>query len=115
MHQPESTRQHKVSRLIQKELGTYLQRERLAVCGGRMISVTNVRISPDLGVAKVYLSIFPSENVNDILKFIKTHTKSIRHYLGTQVKSQLRVVPELDFFIDDSIDYFEKIEGLLKH
>jgi ribosome-binding factor A len=115
MEHQESTRQHKVSRLIQKELGTYLQRERLAVCNGRMVTVTNVRVSPDLGVAKVYISIFPSQDVNDVLKFIKTQTKTIRHYLGTQVKSQLRVVPELDFFIDDSLDYFQKIEGLLKH
>jgi ribosome-binding factor A len=115
MEHQESTRQQKVSRLIQKEIGTFLQRERLAVCGGKMVTVTNVRVTPDLGVARVYLSIFPSEKTDEVLKIIKTQVKTIRHQLGTQVKSQLRVVPELDFFVDDSLDYYEKINGLLKH
>jgi ribosome-binding factor A len=114
MEHKESTRQLKVSRLIQKELGTFLLRERLAVCNGKMVTVTGVRITPDLGLARVYLSIFPSQGADEVLKTIKTQTRTIRHCLGSEVKSQLRVVPDLEFFIDDSIDYFEKIDGLLK-
>lgn len=113
-HHNESTRQHKVSRLLQKELGTHFQRESLTLCGGKMVTVTNVRITPDFSLARVYLSVFPSENSKDTLLLIKQHVKSIRYYLGGQVKKQLRVVPELEFFIDDSLDYIEKIDNLLK-
>ena len=110
----ESTRLQKVSRLLQKELGTYFQRESVTICGGQMVSVTSVRVSPDLGVAKIYLSIFPSPKSNDTLLLIKSHVKVIRYQLGQKVHNQLRVVPELIFFIDDSLDYVEKIEELLK-
>jgi ribosome-binding factor A len=110
----ESTRLQKVSRLLQKELGTLLQRERQIVCGGKMVTVTAVRVSPDLGIAKVYLSIFPSEKKDETLVQIKSHVKNIRYILGKNIHNQLRIIPELDFFIDDSLDYIEKIEGLLK-
>ena len=110
----ESTRLQKVSRLLQKELGIYFQRESHAICGGQMVSVTSVRVSPDLGVAKVYISIFPSDKSKETLLLIKSHVKAIRYHLGQEVHKQLRVVPELDFFIDDSLDYIEKIENLLK-
>jgi ribosome-binding factor A len=110
----ESTRLQKVSRLLQKELGTFLQRESLNICGGKMVSVTAVRVSPDLGIARVYLSVFPSEKTSETLDQIKSHTKSIRYALGKNVRNQMRIIPELDFYIDDSLDYIEKIEGLLK-
>jgi ribosome-binding factor A len=110
----ESTRLQKVSRLLQKELGTFLQRESQIVCGGNMVSVTAVRVSPDLGIAKIYLSVFPSEKTDETLEKIKSHTKNIRYVLGKNVRNQMRVIPELDFYIDDSLDYIEKIEGLLK-
>lgn len=109
----ETTRQKKVSRLIQKELGNYFQRNSTTY-GNKIITVTVVRISPDLSVARIYLSIFPVKTGENILKDIKSHNNIIRHYLGTQVKNQLRIVPELNFFIDDSLDYIEKIDGLLK-
>jgi len=109
----ETTRQRKVSRLLQKELGGYFQRNSTAF-GNKMITVTVVRISPDLSVAKIYLSIFPLKTGENILQNIKDHTNIIRHFLGSQVKNQLRIVPELVFFIDDSIDYIEKIDKLLK-
>jgi ribosome-binding factor A len=110
----ESTRLQKVSRLIQKELGSYFQRESKAICAGKMVSVTTVRVSSDLSVAKVYLSIFPSDKSKETLTTIKTHTKTVRHFLGQQVHNQMRIVPELEFFIDDSLDYIEKIESILK-
>ena len=79
-----------------------------------MITVTIVRISPDLGVARVYLSIFPVIPDEKPLVLIQDKVHEIRHFLGNQVRHQLRVVPELTFFIDDSLDYIEKIDGLLK-
>ncbi|MGC9344735.1 MAG: 30S ribosome-binding factor RbfA [Bacteroidales bacterium] len=110
----ESTRQKKVSRLLQKELGTIFQRKTNEL-GGKMITVTTVRISPDLSVAKVYLSIFPKDKEKDkTLSEVRYHASQIRHELGTKVRNQLRIVPELNFFEDDSLDYIENIENLIK-
>jgi ribosome-binding factor A len=110
----ESTRQLKVSRLLQKELGTYFQREAGSICPGKLITVTQVRITPDLSIARIYLSIFPSVNAEDELMSVKTHYKPIRHELGKSVKNQLRIVPELEFYIDDSLDYYYHIDDLMK-
>ena len=110
----ESTRLLKVSRLLQKELGGIFQRESLTLCAGKMVTVTTVRASPDLGKAKIYLSIFPNTQNAETLALIKSHTKSVRYELGKIVHNQMRVIPELEFFIDDSLDYVEKIENLLK-
>ncbi len=109
----ETTRQKKVSRLLQKELGQIIQ-HRSAELGGKLITVTTVRISPDLSVAKIYLSIFPANETNKILAAVKFIIPQIRHELGNLVRHQLRIVPELVFYIDDSLDYIEKIENLLK-
>jgi ribosome-binding factor A len=109
----ESTRLLKVSRLLQKEISTLFQRESHSVCKGKMVTVTKVRVSPDLGIAKVYISIFPSDNTKETLSHIKDHTKLIRHNIGQKMRNQLRVIPELEFFIDDSLDYIEKIEKLI--
>lgn len=109
----ETTRQSKVSRLLQKDLGLIFQQEGRNLFGGKMISVTTVRISPDLGLAKVYLSIFPSDKSEETLDLVKMNTKNIRRILGTRVGKQLRVVPELAFYIDDSLDYIENIDNLL--
>lgn len=79
-----------------------------------MITVTTVRISPDLGMAKVYLSIFASPDKEAVLKEVKTLTKEVRKYLGDQVRHQLRIVPELVFVLDDSLDHIERIEDLIK-
>ncbi|MGC8802485.1 MAG: 30S ribosome-binding factor RbfA [Bacteroidales bacterium] len=115
MHKEESTRQLKVGRLIQRELALYFQREQSTICLGSMVTVTVVRVTPDLSIARVYLSIFPSQRAKETLDSINLHNKAIRYYLGTQVRNQLRIVPELEFFIDDSLDYFEKIDKLLKN
>jgi ribosome-binding factor A len=110
----ESTRQKKVARLVQKELGNYFQRGSSSFSSGRIITVTVVRISPDLSLAKVYLSIFPSDNAGEVLQTILDNRKIIRHELGKKVRHQLRTVPELAFFVDDSLDYVDNIEELLK-
>lgn len=109
----ETTRQSKVSRLLQKDLGLIFQQEGRNLFGGKMISVTTVRISPDLGLAKVYLSIFPSDKSEETLEVVRMNTKNIRRILGTKVGKQLRAVPELAFYIDDSLDYIENIDNLL--
>jgi ribosome-binding factor A len=110
----ESTRQKKVSRLIQKELAEIFIRKSGEIAHGKLISVTVVRVSPDLSFAKVFLSIFPSSNHNEILDTIRDHVSKIRYELGQKVKTQLRIVPEIAFFIDDSLDYIDNIDKLLK-
>lgn len=109
----ETTRQNKISRLLQKELSDIflLQAKSLP---GMLISVSAVRISPDLSVARAYLSVFPSEKAEEIVKSINENMRSIRYELGTRVRHQLRIIPELKFFVDDSLDYLEKIDELLK-
>ena len=109
----ENTRQQKISRLLQKELGEIFLLYAKDI-KGTLISVTNVRISPDLSIARIYLSIFPSKDAETILKNIQEKVKSIRFELGNRVKNQLRIIPELSFFIDDTLDYLEIIDNLLK-
>lgn len=110
----ESTRQKKVARLIQKEVAEIFLRKGGEFAPGKLISITKVRVSPDLSYAKIYISIFPSANHDEILKSIQEHSHKIRFELGHKVRSQLRIVPEIAFFIDDSLDYIEKIDKLLK-
>ena len=110
----EAKRLSKISRLIQKELGEILRKESRNLFHGALISVTSVRISPDLSLARVYLSIFSVDHSIDVIGLIKENTKAIRYNLGIAVKNQLRIVPELAFFNDDSLDYIENIEKLLK-
>ena len=110
----ESVRQQKVNKLIQKELAEIFRSNSKTLFNGAFITVTVVRISPDLGSAKVYLSIMATVNKKDIFKSIEDQTPVIRKKLGNLVGKQLRVTPELAFFIDDSLDYAMKIEELLK-
>lgn len=110
----ESTRQQKVSRLVQKDLSEIFQRNASSILPGRLITVTTVRVSPDLSLAKSYLSIFPSKNLKEELELIREHTSFLRNELGKRVKNQLRIVPELAFFGDDSLDYADNINQLLK-
>lgn len=110
----ETTRQQKISRLLQKELGLIFQREANTLFPGKMVTVTSVKITPDLSIARAYLSIFPSSDANKTLKHIVTNTKAIRLLVGKQVKNQLRIVPDFDFHIDDSLDYIQRIDELLK-
>lgn len=80
---------------------------------GVMITVTNVRVTPDLSIAKIYLSLFPGEKTEETLGNIREHTKTIRYELGVKIRHQLRVVPELAFYLDDTLDYIDNIDRLL--
>ncbi len=108
----ETKRQSKISRLLQKELSEIFRRQ-TATMGGVLVSVSIVRVSPDLSVAKAYLSIFPSERANEILENIKAQSKSVRYELAQNVRTVLRKCPELQFYLDDSLDYIENIDRLL--
>ena len=109
----ETTRQNEISRLIQKELSEIFLLQTKSM-NGVLVSVSAVRISPDMSIARVYLSVFPSERSQEIVKNINDNMKSIRYELGTRVRHQLRIIPELKFFVDDSLDYAERIDELLK-
>ena len=109
----ETTRQNKISRLIQKELSEIFLLQTKSM-NGVLVSVSAVRISPDMSIARVYLSVFPYERSQEIVKNINDNMKSIRYELGTRVRHQLRIIPELKFFVDDSLDYAERIDELLK-
>lgn len=109
----ETIRQDRINNLLQKDLGEIFQLEMSHVATGAMITVTKVKVTPDLSLAKVYLSIFASDNKKEIVEKIKKHTKEVRGKLGKRVKNQLRVVPELNFYLDDSLDYIENIDNLL--
>ena len=109
----QETRQNKIARLIQKELSVIFQQQTRAM-HGVMVSVTRTKISPDLSICTAYLSVFPSARGEEILKNINANEKTIRYELGTRVRYQLRIIPELRFFIDDSLDYIELIDELLR-
>ncbi len=109
----ETERQQKISRLLQKDLGEILQIEGRNWFPGAMVTVTKVHIAPDLSSARVYLSIF-GKDAGTVLKTVEIHTKQIRKLLGHRIKNQLRIIPNLRFYIDDSLDYIENIENLLK-
>jgi len=109
----ESTRQAKIARLLQKELSEYF-RGLTSSMGGVLVSVTSVRVSPDLSIARAYLSIFPSERAEELLGNVNKSTKTVRFDLAKKLRFQLRKMPELTFLLDDSLDYIEHIDNLLK-
>jgi ribosome-binding factor A len=112
----ESKRQEKISKLLQKDLSQILQLDSKSLYSGAMITVTKVSVTPDLAFAKTFVSIFaPGADTAVILERIKENTKKTRHKLASRIKNQLRVVPDLQFHIDDSLDYIENIENLLKN
>ena len=123
----DSTRQQKISSLIQQELGDIFLREMKPTLGNSLITVTSVRITPDLSIARVHVSIMPIGTVpayrnhpeepaskQAIIDAILTHSGDIRRRLGNRVGKQLRIIPQLDYYLDDSLDYVEHIEQLLK-
>lgn len=109
-----STRQLKVAKELQKDLAEIIRSKGMAAFGGAMVTVTEVRVSPDLSVAKVYVSIFPSSKADAVMKTIGENSRAIRGELGHLVAKQLRIVPELVFFLDSTLDYAEHIDELLK-
>ena len=108
------TRQLKVARELQRDLAEIIRSKGMAVFGGSMVTVSEVRISPDLSIAKVFVSIFPSGHAQQVMDLLEAEKRTIRGELGRKVASQLRIVPELDFYLDTTLDYAEHIEELLK-
>ena len=110
----ESTRQLKVSKELQRDIAEIIRSKGMAMFDGALVSVSGVKISPDLSVAKIYVSIFPSGKAEKVMGILEDNSKAIRGELGNKVAKQLRIVPEITFYRDDSLDYVEHIEELLK-
>lgn len=114
MIQQESTRQLKVASQLQRDMAEIIRSKGMAFFGGALVSVSGVKISPDLSVAKVYVSVFPSAKAAEVMKVLEDNSRALRGELGAKVAKQLRIVPEIAFFLDSSLDYVEHIEELLK-
>lgn len=110
----ETTRQQKVARLLQKEIAEIFQTETHLIPDHSLITVTRVNVTKDLSIARVFLSIFTPKDKQISMQLVEDKNKEIRYKLGQRVKHQLRIVPELTFFLDDTLDYLENIENLLK-
>ena len=113
MEQQESTRQKRVGRQLQRDLAEIIQLQGMNVYQGAMITVTSVRMTPDLALAKIWISIFPSNKAQEVLEMVNNNLKNIRGELGNRVAKQLRIVPDLLFQLDDSLDYVAHINQLL--
>ncbi len=109
----ESTRQAKISRLLQKELSEIF-RQQTATTHGVIVSVSTVRVSPDLSIARAYLSIFPSEKAKEMIECVNNSARTIRYELAQRVRYLLRKTPDLTFYLDDSLDYIDNINRLLE-
>ena len=109
----ESTRLDKVQRLLQRDLGEILQREAQGALRGKLITVTEVRLTPNLEIAKVFLSVFPSQHGEEVTKEVQVNTAFYRNLLGQRIRHQLRIVPQLHFILDESMDKLERIDELL--
>lgn len=110
----DSTRQQKIARQIQRDIAEILQKELADDLRGTLVTVTTVRVSPDLAYAKLYISIFPFERSEAILQVLKDKSWYVRKLLGARIRNQLKIVPELEWFVDDSLEYIENIDSLLK-
>jgi ribosome-binding factor A len=110
----ESTRQKKISRLLQKDLAIIFQQDAPSLFGNILFTITGVKVSPDLSVAKVNLSIFPTTDRKELMKQVKEKSAFFRNLLAKKVRHQLRIIPELHFYLDDSADYTDEINRLLK-
>ena len=114
MEKEETTRQQKVGRQIQKDISDIFLKEGRHLVQGAMVTVSKVRVSPDLTFAKIYLSVFPFDKGPAIAAVLKENAGTVRFELGKRVKNQLRIVPEIAFAIDDSLEYVDRIEKLIK-
>ena len=114
MEAVQTTRQQKISRQIQRDIAEILQKEGQGIGQGAMVTVTTVRISPDFAYAKVYFSIFPFSRNQEVMASLEKNNWFIRRELGKRIRNQLKIVPELQFFLDDSLEYIENIDTLLK-
>lgn len=108
----ESKRQQKFARVIQKDLGELFQRESSNLLPNVFITITKIRVTPDLAMARIYLSFYNTNNPALALSEIRNQTREIRYKLGQRIKDQVRVIPELEFFIDDTSDYVSRMDEL---
>ena len=113
-NKPAGTRQLKVARELQRDLAEIIRSKGMAAWGGAMVTVSEVRISPDLSVAKAFVSIFPTDKQQPVMRLLEENKRALRGELGRKVASQLRIVPEIDFLLDTSLDYAEHIDELLR-
>ena len=111
---PASTRQLKVARELQKDLAEIIRAKGMGAFGGALVTVSEVRVSPDLSLAKVFVSVFPSEKQGPVMQLLEDEKRTLRGELGRVVAKQFRIVPELSFLLDTTLDYAEHIEELLK-
>lgn len=111
----DSTRQNKFAKLIQKELAVIFQKDGKNFYGNSFVTLMNVKVTPDLAIARVYLSIFKDKDPHSVIKNMQHHMHEIRGKLGNRIKNQARHIPELEFFLDDSLDYVEKINNIMKN
>jgi len=109
----ESVRQQKVARLIQKEMADIFLKESRVLFGNVFISITTVRMSPDLSVSKLYLSIMMAPDKKAMLKEIQVHTKELRKHLGDRIRKQVRIIPEIIFYLDDNVDYANHMDDVM--
>ncbi|MBQ2419345.1 MAG: 30S ribosome-binding factor RbfA [Alistipes sp.] len=108
-----NTRQQKIAKQIQKDVAGIIQREYSAALRGTLVTVTTVRVSVDLAYAKIYVSIFPFDRAQATLAFLTEQNRAIRGALGNLMRNQVKSIPELQFFVDDSLEYIENIDNLL--
>ena len=110
----ENTRQQKIARQIQRDIAEIIQRDLSSALRGTLVTVTTVRVSPDLNYAKIYFSIFPFERSAEVMRTLEENNWLIRRALGQRIRNQVKSVPELQFFLDDSLEYIANIDTLLK-
>ena len=108
----ESKRQQKFAGVIQKDLAAIFQREGMNFLPNTLVTITKVRVTPDLAIARVFLSFFNSQNTTLALNTVKAHASEIRYKLGSRIKDQVRIIPQLEFFVDDTNEYVERMDKI---
>ncbi|WP_423148762.1 30S ribosome-binding factor RbfA [Rubrolithibacter danxiaensis] len=108
----ESKRQQKFAGVIQKDLAEIFQREGMNFLPNTLVTITKVRVTPDLAIARVFLSFFNNQNTGLALNTIKAHASEIRYKLGNRIKDQVRIIPHLEFFVDDTNEYVERMDKI---
>jgi ribosome-binding factor A len=108
----ESKRQQKFAGVIQEDLAAIFQREGMNFLPNTLVTITKVRVTPDLALARVFLSFFNNTNTQQSLNTIRSHASEIRYKLGARIKDQVRIIPQLEFFVDDTNEYVERMDKL---
>ncbi|WP_183562061.1 30S ribosome-binding factor RbfA [Mucilaginibacter sp. SP1R1] len=110
----ESKRQQKFAGVIQQDLAAIFQREGMNYLPNTMVTITKVRVTPDLAIARIFLSFFGNNNLQLALQTIKSHASEIRYKLGSRIKDQVRIIPQLEFFVDDTSEYVERMDKIFE-